>query len=163
MRKVFALPLIAVALLIPAGLATAALDDVKGPACADIIDSDWFYSGDPTDPASGTTATVTFFVAAASCPSVSYTLVVQDSLTETAIVATGTMRGDGIADNTSGLGTDSVTVSATVPEDERDGSVCLYATTSAGRHVFDRAPDETLSPNCVSLTPGGLAGASGFG
>jgi len=162
MRRVVVLPLIALALVVPAGWATAAVDDVKGPTCADIIESDWFYSGDGT-PASGIVATLTLFLPTASCPSVSYTLVVQDSLTNTTIVATETMRGDRDADGTSGPGTDSVTVTATVPESARDGTVCLYATTSVGRHVFDRAPDATLNPNCVSLIPGGSAGGVGYG
>lgn len=163
MRKVFALPLIAVALLIPAGWATAASDD-NGPSCADIIDSDWGYNGNPADPESGTTATVTLFVASASCPRVTYTLFVQDEATAGPAIATsGPVAGDGIADNTSGPGTDSVTLIATVPTGERDGTICLYATTSkSGRHDFDRAPDETLSPNCVPLIPGGSAGGSGF-
>jgi hypothetical protein len=157
MRKVLALPLLALAVVLPTGLATAAPDDVRGPACADIIDSDWGYSSD------GATATVFLFLDTASCRSVTYTVVVQDSDTETAIQATTATSGDGDADNTSGPGTDSVTLNATVAAADRDTEVCLYATTSIGRHVFDRAPDADLSPNCVELIPGGNAGASGFG
>jgi hypothetical protein len=152
MRKVLVLPLLALAVVLPAALATAA-DDVNGPACANIVDTDWGYSGD------GTTATVTFFLDTASCPSFSYALFVQDSPTTTTVVASNSERGDGIADETSGPGTDSVTVNAMVPPAGRDGNVCLYATTSVGRHVFDRAPDAS----CVELIPGGTAGASGFG
>lgn len=162
MRRVFALPLIALALVAPVGWATAAVDDVKGPACADVIDSGWFYSGDGT-PASGTTATVDLFLPTASCPKIRYTLVVQDSTTETGIETSLSVPGDGVADDTSGPGTDSVSVTVSVPETARDGTVCLYTTTSPRRHIFDRAPDATLSPNCVSLIPGGQAGGSGFG
>jgi hypothetical protein len=154
MRKVLALPLVAVALLIPAGLATAALDDAKGPTCADITDSDWFYNGVSTNPASGTTATVILFLDTASCSNISYTLVVQDSAADETFVNSNFARGDGDASN-------AITVTTAVPEGARDGEVCLYATTSSGRHVFDRAPDADLSPNCVELTPGGTGGGGG--
>jgi hypothetical protein len=162
MRKVLALPLLALAVVLPTGLATAAPDDVNGPACADIIDSDWVYSSD------GSEATAILFLDTASCPSVTYTLVVQDSDTETAIQATAAASGDRTADNASGPGTDSVTLSATVAVPDRDTEVCLYATTSIGMHVFDRAPDadgvSTLpDADCVELIPGGTGGASGFG
>jgi hypothetical protein len=156
MRRVLALPFIAVALLIPAGLATAALDDVKGPACADITGSDFAYHPD------GEAAEVTLFLDTASCPSISYTLTVLNSAAIQTSVNSNFVRGDGVADNTSGPGTDSVTVVATVPLGDRDGQVCLYATTSAGRHVFDRAPDADLSPNCLELGPGGTGGGGGF-
>lgn len=150
MRRVLAFPLIALALLGPAGWATAADDDVRGPRCADITSSSWLYSGD------GATATVDLFVASASCPSVSYTLVVQDSLSVTAIVATEPARGDG--DAFFADGTDFVTLTAEIPVDDRDGAVCLYATTSVGRHVFDRARDA----GCLPLIPNGTGGGGGF-
>jgi hypothetical protein len=158
MRKILVLPLIAVALGLPAGWALAAPDDAKGPPCANISDTDWFYSVD------GATATVTIFLDTASCTGISHTLFVQDSATETAIEATSTpVLGDGLADDTSGPGTDSVTVNATVPPTAQDGEVCLFATTSkGGRNTFDRAPDATLSPNCVELIPGGSPGGGGW-
>jgi hypothetical protein len=158
MRRVFALPLIAVALGLSAGWALAAPDDATGPPCANIADTDWFYSGD------GASATVTIFLDTASCTGISHTLFVQDSVSETVIEATSIpVFGDGEADNTSGPGTDSVTVTATVPPEAQDGEVCLFATTSkGGRTTFDRAPDETLSPNCVERTPGGTPGGGGW-
>jgi hypothetical protein len=162
MRKVLALPLLALAVVLPTALATAA-DDVNGPACANIVDTDWGYNGNPEDPASGTTATVIIHLDVASCPYVTYTLVVLDSLSDQDFVIDGSEVGDGDPINPE-TGEDVVTVQATVPEgDERDGTVCLYATTSVGKHVFDRAPDATNNPDCVSLIPGGTGGASGFG
>ena len=157
MRKVLAFPLVALALLGPAGWATAALDDVKGPACADITDSSWAYSE------GGDTASVDLFVASASCPSVTYTLYAQNSVTgtdATTIVGSGTLSGDG--DALFEDGTDFVGLTASIPAEYQDGEVCLYVTTSVGRHVFDRAPDANLSTNCVSLVPGGRYGGSGF-
>lgn len=161
MRRVLALPLIAVALLIPAGLATAALDDANGPACTDITDVDFFYNGVPTDAASGTEATVIIHLDTASCQSVTYTLVVLDSLADPREVTRASLRGDGDSVNPE-TGEDTVTVAATIPTLDRDGEVCLYATTSVGRRVFDRAPDANLSPNCVELIPGGTGGGGGF-
>jgi hypothetical protein len=156
MRKVLALPLLALAVVLPTGLATAAPDDVRGPACADIIDTDWIYSGD------GTTGTVNIHLDVASCPYVTYTLVVLDGLSDQDFVIDASAVGDGESVNPE-TGEDVVTVEATVPEGERDGEICLYATTSIGRHVFDRAPDATNNPSCVELIPGGSGGASGFG
>jgi hypothetical protein len=158
MRHVLALALIAVALGLPAGWALAAPDDATGPPCANISNTDWGYSSD------GATATVTIFLDTTSCTGISHTLFVQDSVSETVIEATSIpVFGDGEADNTSGPGTDSVTVTATVPLSAQDGEVCLFATTSkGGRNTFDRAPDATLSPNCVELTPGGTGGGGGW-
>jgi hypothetical protein len=85
-----------------------------------------------------------------------------DSDTVQTSVSSNSVRGDGDADNTSGPGTDSVTVVASVPTAGQDGEVCLFATTSSGRHVFDRAPDANLNPNCVALQPGGTGGGGGY-
>lgn len=144
MRKVLALPLIAAALAFPAGLAMAS--DVTGPACADITAADFGYSAD------GLTATVNLDLGSASCPGVSYTLVAQDDVNETTIVGVGSTRGDG-----------NVPITVTAPISEQDGWVCLYAVTSAGGRVFDRAPDASNSPNCLRLFPGGSGGGVGFG
>jgi len=152
MKRALALPLIAAALAIPAGLATAAPDDVRGPACADIVDTDFSYSAD------GATVETHLFLDTASCLRISYTLVVLDSAASPTSVTENSLPGDGDPDGTGGTpGTDSVTVTATVPQQDRDGEVCVYATTSAGRHVFDRAPD-TAVLNCFELEPGTPAG-----
>jgi hypothetical protein len=151
MRRVLALPVLVIAMLAAAGVAVA--DDVNGPKCADITSSSWLYSGD------GTTASVDLILAAASCPSISYTLFAQDSAAdETAVGTPKSARGDGSALPD---GTGFVSLTMDIPEGDRDGEVCLYATTSVGPHVFDRAPDADLSPNCVELTPGGTGGGGG--
>jgi len=152
MRKVLVLTVIAIAFALSAGWAIAAENDARGPACADIVDTDWFYSPD------GTTATVIIHLDVASCPYVTYKLVVLDSLTNQTLVIDDSAPGDGVSLNEL-TGEDVVTVEATVPEGQRDGTICLYATTSIGNHVFDRAPDAT----CVELIPGGSAGGLGFG
>jgi hypothetical protein len=151
-KKLLVIPVVALALAAMAGSAPAAVDDVKGPACADITDTSWLYSTD------GATATVDIELGTASCPSVSYTLWVVDSATDSTPVSSASVRGDGAALSP---GLDVVTVQADVPVADQDGVVCLYATTSIGRHVFDWAPDTNLTPNCVELTPGGTGGVSG--
>jgi hypothetical protein len=156
-KRLLAIPVLAVALAASAAIAPAALDDANGPTCTDITDSSWAYSLDQA------TATVDIFVDAASCPFVTYSLVVQDSAGETTIVAGNDAPGDGVE---LAPGLDVVTVSATIPLGEQDGLVCLYATTSIGRHVFDRAPDSgSGSPagsGCVELAPGGTGAGSGW-
>jgi hypothetical protein len=147
-KKLLLIPVVALALVATAASAPAAIDDVNGPACADITDTSWLYSTD------GATATVDIELGTASCPTVSYTLWVVDSATDSTAVSSASMRGDGAALSP---GLDVVTVQAGVPLADQDGVVCLYATTSIGRHVFDRAPDAS----CVELTPGGTGGVSG--
>jgi hypothetical protein len=151
-KKLLVIPVVALALAAMAGSAPAAVDDVNGPACADITDTSWLYSAD------GSPATVDIELGTASCPSVSYTLWVVDSATDSTPVSSASVRGDGVA---LAPGLDVVTVQADVPAADQDGEVCLYATTSVGRHVFDRAPDADLTPNCVELIPGGSGGVSG--
>jgi hypothetical protein len=143
-KKLLVIWVVALALAAMAASAPAAVDDVKGPACADITDTSWLYSTD------GATATVDIQLGTASCPAVSYTLWVVDSATDSTPVNSANMRGDGAA---LAPGLDVVTVQASVPVADRDGFVCLYATTSIGRHIFDWAPDTDLTPNCVELSP----------
>ena len=152
MKKLLLIPVVALALAAMAASALAADDDVKGPACADITDTSWLYSSD------GGTATVDIELGTASCPIVSYTLWVVDSAADSTPVSSASVPGDGTA---LAPGLDVVTVQAGVPSADQDGVICLYATTSIGRHVFDRAPDADLDPNCVELTPGGTGGVSG--
>ena len=152
MKKLLVISVVALALAVTAASAPAAIDDVKGPACADITSTSWLYSSD------GSTATVDIELGTASCPSVTYTLWVVNSDDDSTSVNSASMRGDG-TELSPGL--DVVTVQADVPTADQDGIVCLYATTSVGRHVFDRAPDADLDPNCVELTPGGTGGVSG--
>jgi hypothetical protein len=151
-KKLLVIPVVALALAAMAGSAPAAVNDVKGPACADITDTSWLYSAD------GATATVDIELGTASCPRVSYTLWVVDSAADSTPVSSASVPGDGTE---LAPGLDVVTVQAGVPAADQDGEVCLYATTSVGRHVFDRAPDADLTPNCVELIPGGSGGVSG--
>ncbi len=152
MKKLFVIPVVALALAAMAAPAPAAVDDVSGPACADITDTSWLYSFD------GQTAIVDIELGTASCPTVSYKLWVVDSDTDSTPVSSASVRGDGAALSP---GLDVVTVQAAIPSADQDGEVCLYATTSIGRHVFDWAPDANLSPNCLELVPGGTGGFSG--
>jgi hypothetical protein len=151
-KKLLVISVVALALAVTAASAPAAIDDVKGPACADITSTSWLYSSD------GSTATVDIELGTASCPSVTYTLWVVNSDDDSTSVNSASMRGDG-TELSPGL--DVVTVQAAVPLDDRDGEVCLYATTSLGRHVFDWAPDADLDPNCVEVIAGGSGGVSG--
>jgi hypothetical protein len=151
-KKLLVISVVALALAATAASAPAAVDDVNGPACADITDTSWLYSAD------GSAATVDIELGTASCPSVTYTLWVVDSAADSTPVSSASMRGDGTALSP---GLDVVTVQAGVPAADQDGEVCLYATTSLGRHVFDWAPDADLTPNCVELVPGGSGGVSG--
>jgi hypothetical protein len=151
-KKLLVISVVVLALAATAASAPAAVDDVNGPACADITDTSWLYSAD------GSAATVDIELGAASCPSVTYTLWVVDSAADSTPVSSASMRGDGTALSP---GLDVVTVQAGVPAADQDGEVCLYATTSLGRHVFDWAPDADLTPNCVELVPGGSGGVSG--
>jgi hypothetical protein len=151
-RKLLLVPVVALALAATAASAPAAVDDVNGPACADITNTSWLYSLD------GSTATVDIELGTASCSYVTYTLWVVNSGTDATPVNSAATQGDRTA---LAPGLDVVTVQAGVPTADQDGAVCLYATTSIGRHVFDWAPDADLSPNCVELIPGGSGGASG--
>jgi hypothetical protein len=153
-KKLLAIPIIALALATTAGLAPAALDDVKGPTCADIIDSSWLYSAD------GSTATVDLTIDGASCPAVTYSLVAVDSAANQTLVGSGMAQGDG--STLPGQTFDIVTVTATGLSAGSDGVICLYATTSIGKHVFDRAPDADLTPNCLELITGGTGGGTGY-
>jgi hypothetical protein len=151
-KRLLAIPVLALALAVSAAVAPAALDDANGPTCVDITDTSWIYSAD------GSTATVDISLGTASCPFVTYSLVVQDEVSVTTVVASDGVGGDGTE---LAPGLDVVSVSADVPAAERDGTVCLFATTSIGRHVFDRAPDADLTPNCIELVPGGTGGGTG--
>jgi hypothetical protein len=146
-KRLLAVPVLAVALAVPAAIAVAAPDDVKGPACADITDTSFFYSGD------GTSATVDLTLGSARCRWVTYTLVVQDSASDTTFVADSSDALD--------VAPGVVSITASIPAADRDGEVCVYATTSVGPHVFDRGPDADLTPNCIELVPGGSGGGTG--
>jgi hypothetical protein len=159
MRRALVLPLIALVFALPAGWAFAA-GDAKGPPCSNIIEADFSYNGNPADPSTGTTATLIIHLDVASCTRLMYRLVVLDDLATKASVTDAEVPGDGDLDL---VGEDFVEIQATVPADQRDGNVCVYATTTDGRREIDRAPDVNVIPNCIELIPGGTGGGSGFG
>ncbi len=117
--------------------------DAKGPPCAD-ISAGFLYTEDATEVRADLQTPV------ASCTFVTYTLYV-DSSPATEPVS---MMGDGTADL--GDAGDLIRLSASVAD--TDQMICVYATSSIGSHVVDRAPDT----GCVALTPGGTGGGGGF-
>jgi hypothetical protein len=154
MRRVLALPVLAIALLAAAGVAGAA-GDAKGPPCTDIS----FTRNDVSR--TNRTVDLTLLLPKASCPSVSYTLVVLDEATDTSPLTTDSEPGDGEAFFTDG--TDIVLLQATESTNlASDDDVCVYATSTLHGRVADRAPDATADPNCVTLTQGSPAGSGSF-
>jgi hypothetical protein len=130
MKRIVLLGIVALALAIGLpSVARAAENDVNGPACADIVSGDGSYSlaGD---------VTVNLGLAAPSCSFVTYTVYVLDGSC-TNLVTSTSMKGDG----TSSL----LTLIANV-NTAANPAVCIYATTSVGPHVFDRAPDSGYPP-----------------
>jgi len=120
--------------------APGALADVRGPACADIVGGAFTYeegivSGSMT-------------LAAPACRQVSYTLHVIHQ--ESGVTKTTSLEG-----TLNPAAPNRVFFNGAVADD--DGTVCVYATSSIGRHVFDRAPDE----GCVEVSEG-APGQSGF-
>lgn len=106
-------------------------NDAKGPACADIVAGDGFNTGESVQ--------FMLSVAAPSCAQVTYTMYVLDEPGDATPIATATLSGDRSTD-----------LFFTIPISDDDDTVCVYSTTSIGKHVFDRAPDS----GCVTLTVG---------
>lgn len=138
--------------LLAVGAAAAALlpvssnaVDTQGPACADITFGDGGYSYFATEPPSSL-LDWRFDLAAPSCAGVTYTLYIYDS-TGSTLLETETVSGVGGAPS---ISFSEAFVGATADPD----GVCLVGTTSRGRHVADRAPDQS----CAPLTPGGSGG-----
>jgi hypothetical protein len=116
-----------------AGAAPSPTSDVNGPTCADVTDGAGVYNG--------TAVNLRLTLAAPPCRSVMYTLYVLS------------------ADGTTLLGSSSQTqptadptrITFNVPVSDGSTTVCVYATTSIGGHVFDRAPDT----GCIQLVVDG--------
>lgn len=104
-------------------------NDVKGPACADIIRGDGITTG--------TSLEFRITLAAPSCTQVTYTTYVLDDREDTTLLASSSLNGNGSTD-----------LVFSVPFVDDDDTVCIYITSSIGKHVFDRAPDAF----CASLT-----------
>jgi hypothetical protein len=155
MKRIVLLGMAALALAIGLpSVAGASANDVSGPKCADV------WAGDGSYDSTGTVNVFVFlgseFDQVPSCPYVTYTLHVLDaSGTELASVSTS---GNGV----DGVELSPLLLSTTV--DPSNSAVCVYATTSVGRHIFDRAPDPDLSylpKGCIDMTQSGPG--SGFG
>jgi len=119
--------------------ASAASGDVRGPACADIADGAGFFNE------SGVNLRIE--LAATSCRQVRYTLYVLSADGATPLATSTPTRTDSTF-----VFFDAVAVSTVTT------SVCVYATTSVGRHIFDRAPDT----GCIPLVLNGGAPAQSF-
>jgi hypothetical protein len=122
---------VAVGALAP-GAGAALSGDVLGPACADIVGGGFGIAGGTL---SGSART-----AEPACGFITYTLYVDGQP-----VATGTPNP--IVDTVVGFSSAFA-----------GSSGCVYATSSVGNHVFDRAPDS----GCVTVEEGGSGGFEGF-
>jgi hypothetical protein len=156
-----------VALAATASPALAKRGDVpKGaPACADITGGSVSYNVDyvlgtvPTN----RSAAARSFLAAASCPTVTYTLVVLDGDGGTATDDQGTVEPTGPAvevGRASAVGDGQAELLLTADVDDDDRWVCAYVTTtSADGTVLDRAPDT----GCIVDGENALGGGGGSG
>lgn len=145
MKRFLALLAVAAAVTALVPVASGAVDDTKGPSCANIVFGDGGYSFFATQPPS---ASLDWRVdlAEPSCASVTYTLYIYDSTGER-LLETETVSGVS--------GAESISFSeAFVGATATSAGVCLVGTTSLGRHVADRAPDL----GCAPVTPDGSGG-----
>jgi hypothetical protein len=135
MRK-FALAVLVGAVLVLPTMATGAPGDAKGPSCVDITGGSALYTTG--------TLSLTADLGAGPCSFVTYTLSVYD---------TNTAGEAPLATSTEPVPVSDTTIGFAVAADD-DGVVCVAMTTSIGKHVFDRAPDEGCIN--VSSTPPGF-------
>ncbi len=141
-RKVLLASLLAIGVLWAGGPAIGAPPEGKGggPACADIVSLSGSYSppeGSGKDPEDAGPAIVSpeLTVAAPSCHGKTYTVtVLDDDSTGAPVVATASVRGNGSTVIDFG--------DISFAEEEDDTTVCVFATSSAGNHTFDRQPAE---------------------
>jgi hypothetical protein len=167
MKKIFALGLVIAALACLAALAPAvvrASGDAKGPACVDI-------SGPPDAagfPTAGArvsylgTGTLrdqppyTFSAqlllgadgAASGCKNITYTLYIVTDSGLNPIPLVGTIDDQGQV----------VIAAGGIAVSDDDPDICIYATTSRGSRILDRAPDS----GCLDLHAGASGGLAGF-
>ena len=135
-------PKIAAALVAAGAFALAALsgpaaaeDVYRGPTCADITGGGSFYRGGVVN--------AQMELGDTACKTVTYTLYVSDGTTTTTLLHTATGTP-----GTSDTLAPAVNFEVEVDDPTAHPVVCLYVTTSRGRHVFDRAPDT----GCVQET-----------
>ena len=151
-RATFAAAL-ATALVAVFGVAPAAAQDVRGPACADIVGEQHNYRA-ATDANTYTLNFRLLTAAGKACPGITYTLyvIVDEGEEPLAFEQTGSNEFANLA-----IVDDPELVDGVLTAD-RD--ICVYATTSAGRHIFDVA---LLDGNCLPVTAGTTGGSSTFG
>lgn len=135
--------------------------DSRGPTCTDIIGSDGTIDsgGSYTYNATTGTGTVTFqlVLAGTSCTDVTYTLYILDEATSTTATSAWTV----------GDGTSNVIQFWNVAVSTTDADVCVYATTTKGAKLYDRAPDATprdpSDVECVLISASESGAGSRFG
>jgi hypothetical protein len=166
MRKVFLALLLITATALAVGLPAAAdtLGDAT-PACADIDDNPGGAAGFNLPETGRATVTGSVTVAAASCPSVDYTMWVSyqtaGGQTTTTHVKLDQISGDDSAffeDGRDLVGTFSVTVPRNLT------SVCVGFSTSSGSSTLDTAPNAFSPPStgCVVITPDSPGGGGAW-
>lgn len=159
-RLTHPVPLALAALLLlsaPASAASGFAHDSKGPACTNIIPTDGVNNSDGSFDTATQTVNFQIVLADVSCADVTYTLYVLDEGNSSTAVTTWQL----------GNGSSDLVQFVNVPVSSADGDVCVYATTSKGSKLYDRAPDATpKDPNdveCVVITDSGSGGGSRFG
>ena len=147
-RKVLLASLLALGVMLGGGQAIGAPAETKGggPACADIVRA-WGRYISPDESGKGT-LTTGLTMAGPSCKGMTYTIYALDDRGDDTVLATRSVRGN----------KDATVPFGDVAVADDDPEVCVYATTSAGAHVFDRAPAEGCAvPETLPPGPGPLA------
>lgn len=132
MKRLIVLALLALGLTIVAvpTATPAAPGDAKGPPCANITSGDGFYSLEGV-------IDFTVVLQAPACSFVTYSFVVTDTSGE--VLATASPAGQQTCTPETGGGCVDFSVTlAGAPS-----TICIYSTTSIGRHLVDRAPNST--------------------
>jgi hypothetical protein len=134
MRLIMRLLVVATLLLSASPALAKPGSDVRGPACADVVDGEAFWTRTGTEAEVG----ARILLADRSCRGVTYTLLVFSNGELIKPVASESQTGDGSS---------QFVTFGPLPMGELPG-VCLVVTTSAGHHLFDRAPND----ECVIAT-----------
>lgn len=136
------------ALVLPVG-AGAVVDDVKGPACADILVNNEHATSVVSHNTTTGTATARIALAAPQCSYVTYTVNIYTDASATTLISScsvkGTTTSPGCTLEESGSA-DVLRFSFTAID--TDSVVCASMTTSIGGHVFDNAPDT----GCIEIS-----------
>lgn len=152
MKRLIALLAVGAAVAAAFAASSVAVGDTKGPPCANIVFGDGSYTyfeADGETPVAQPSLDFRVDLAAPSCAAVTYTLYIYDSTG--ALVDTLTVSG------VRGQPSISFDYTFETTADADAAGLCLVGTTSLGKHVADRAPDQ----GCVPLTPGS-GGGVGF-